>query len=38
VSDDQEVILLAFKFQDDWLEADGKIVVGLLLLVMHERI
>lgn len=30
---DQEVVLLALKFEDDGFEADGKIVVRLLLLV-----
>jgi hypothetical protein len=37
VGDDQEVVLLAFKFQDDWLEADGKVVIGLILLAWYER-
>jgi hypothetical protein len=37
VSDDQKVVLLALKFQDDRLEADGKIVVGLILLAGYER-
>jgi hypothetical protein len=33
VGDDQEIILLAFEFEDDGFEADGKIVVRLAMLV-----
>jgi hypothetical protein len=29
VGDDEEVVLLALEFEDDGLEADGEVVVGL---------
>lgn len=29
VRDDEEVVLLALELEDDWLEADGEVVVGL---------
>lgn len=29
VGDDEQVVLLAFKLEDDWLHADGEIVVRL---------
>lgn len=32
MGDDQEVVLLALKFEDDGFEADGEVVVGLLSL------
>jgi hypothetical protein len=29
--DDEEVVLLAFEFEDDGFHADGEVVVGLRL-------
>jgi hypothetical protein len=33
VGDDEKVVLLALEFEDDGFEADGEIVVGLVMLV-----
>ena len=33
VGDDQEIVLLALKFEDDGFETDGKVVVRLARLV-----
>jgi len=35
VSNDQQVILLALEFEDDRLEADGKVMVGLYTCQMQ---
>ena len=36
VGDDQEIVLLALEFEDDRFEADGEIVVRLVLLALQE--
>lgn len=36
MGDDKEVVLLALEFEDDRFEADGKVVVGLVLSVRRE--
>jgi hypothetical protein len=33
VGDDEKVVLLALEFEDDGFEADGEVVVGLVMLV-----
>jgi hypothetical protein len=33
VGDDEEIVLLALEFEDDGFEADGEVVVGLVMLV-----
>jgi hypothetical protein len=32
VGDYEEIVLLAFEFEDDGFEADGEIVVGLVFV------
>ena len=36
MGDDKEVVLLALEFENDGFEADGKIVIRLMLLVRRD--
>lgn len=36
--DDEEVVLLALEFENDGFEADGEVVVGLVMLAWSQKV